>query len=158
MAKSRIKIRPHLLPQLAPAEETIRLGPGCRPPPAFEWLAPFPWGLHTHSSNTTSTCSVHCSSLHLSHLLFNKPLHFLFLRQFQLIFGNEELIIHSCKGVFDERMVFLSAEQNAYRRIIAFGHDVFLVPVYIGIELAEVFMIEFVNLQFYQYIDRKSVV
>ena len=104
-----------------------------------------------HTFFPTSTCSVHCSSLHLSHLFFNKPLHFLFLRQFQLIFGNEELIIHSCKGVFDERMVFLSPSQNAYRRIIAFGHDVFLVPVYIGIELAEVFMVEFVNLQFYQY-------
>ena len=81
----------------------------CRPHPAFEWLDPFPWGFHTYSSNLISTCSVHCSSLHLSHLFFNKPLHFLFLRQFQLIFGNEELIIHSCKGVFDERMVFLSA-------------------------------------------------
>src|SRR4030042_5076759 len=61
------------------------------------------------SCTPTSTCSVHCSSLHLSHLFFNKPLHFLFLRQFQLIFGNEELIIHSCKGVFDQRMLFLSA-------------------------------------------------
>ena len=42
---------PFLQPKLAPAEKTIRLGPGCRPRSAFEWLDPFPWGLHTHFSN-----------------------------------------------------------------------------------------------------------
>ena len=40
-----------LKPEFTPAEKTIRLGPGCRPHPAFEWLDPSPWGLHTYSSN-----------------------------------------------------------------------------------------------------------
>ena len=44
-------------------------------------------------------------------------------------------------------MVFLRAEQESHRRIVSIGHHVFAIPGHVGVELAEVFMGEFVHFE-----------
>ena len=37
---------------------------------------------------------------HLLHLLRQKPLHLLFLWQLELVFGDEQVVVHASQGVF----------------------------------------------------------
>ena len=67
-----------------------------------------------------------------------KTFQFLFPGQFQLVFGNKETVVHVGDGVFDQGVVFLGAEQQAYRRLIALGHHVLAIPGHIGVELPQV--------------------
>ena len=76
---------------------------------------------------------------HLPHLLGQKPLHLFLLREFKLVFGDEEVVIHAGKGIFHQGVVFLRAKQNAHGWIVAVGCHVLLVPAHIGVELADVF-------------------
>ena len=47
---------------------------------------------------------------HLPHLLGQKPLHLFLLREFKLVFGDEEVVIHAGKGIFHQGVVFLRAK------------------------------------------------
>ena len=69
---------------------------------------------------------------HLPHLLFQKPLDLFLFGQFDLVLGDEQLVVHTSQGVFYQGVVFLRAEQDADRRVVAVGHHVFPVPVHGG--------------------------
>jgi len=43
------------------------------------------------------------------------------LRQLHLVAGNEKRVVHSREGVFNECVIFLGAEQNTHRRVVAAG-------------------------------------
>ena len=62
-------------------------------------------------------------------------------------FGNEEAVVHVGDGVFDQGVVFLRAEQESHGRIVSIGHHVFAIPGHVGVELAEVFVGEFVHFE-----------
>ena len=89
---------------------------------------------------------------------FNKPLHFLFLWQFKLVFGYEKPVVHAGQSILHKRMISLGAKQNAHRRVVSLGHYVLFVPAYIGIELADVFMAEFLDFQFHQHMALENAV
>jgi hypothetical protein len=40
-------------------------------------------------------------------LLREKSLHILFIRQFELVFGDKEIVVHSCQGILYQRLIFL---------------------------------------------------
>jgi len=89
---------------------------------------------------------------------FNKPLHFLFLWQFKLVFGNEKPVVHAGQSILHKRMISLGAKQNAHRRVVSLGHHVLFVPAYLGIELADAFMAELLEFQFHQYVALENAV
>ena len=55
-------------------------------------------------------------------------------------------------------MVFISAEQNADGRIVAFGHHVDSIPTDVSVELAEVLMAEAFELEFDQHVAFENAV
>jgi hypothetical protein len=91
-------------------------------------------------------------------LLCHESLYFLFLWQFELIFGDKELVVHAGKGILYQGIIFPGTEQDSYGRIVAFGHFVLFIPAYICIELAYMFMTEFIDLQFDQHMAFKNAV
>ena len=84
---------------------------------------------------------------YLAAFVLEEAFQFLFLGQFKLVLGNEEAVVHVGGGVFDQGVVFLRAEQEPHRRIVTIGHHVFMIPGYVGVELAEVFMGELVHFE-----------
>jgi len=77
-------------------------------------------------------------------------LHFFFGRQFQEVFGDEEIVVHACQGIFHQSTVLAGAEQYADGRVITFTHFICPVPANVSIELAKVFVVEFSHLEFDQ--------
>jgi len=67
-----------------------------------------------------------------------------------LVFRDEQLIIYAGKGIFDQGVVFLSAEQDAEGWVVVFGHNIFSIPAHVGVELTKVFMSERFDLQLHQ--------
>jgi len=83
---------------------------------------------------------------------------FLFSGQFQLIFGNKEAVVHVGDGVFDQSVVFLGAEQQSHRWLASLSHHVLTIPGHIGVELTEVFVGEFVHLEFDEHMTFENTV
>jgi hypothetical protein len=77
-------------------------------------------------------------------------LHFFFGRQFQEVFGDEEIVVHACQGIFHQGAVLACAEQYADGRVVSLSHFICPVPANVSIELANVFMVEFSHLEFDQ--------
>ena len=71
-------------------------------------------------------------------------------REFELIFGDEKAVGHAGESVFDERMILAGAQQEADGWVVPFLHHVLLIPGDVGIELADVFMAEFIHFQFHE--------
>ena len=96
---------------------------------------------------------VHCltSCSRSRRCLLDVTLQFFGLRQFELVLGYEEPIVHACQGVLHKSMILARAKKDADGRLVAFGHLVGAVVTDIGIELAEVFVAEFVHLEFHQH-------
>jgi len=42
-----------------------------------------------------------------------------FLREFELVFGDEEMVVHTGEGVLDQCVVFLRAEQQTDGWVVA---------------------------------------
>ena len=55
-------------------------------------------------------------------------------------------------------MVLASAQQQAYRRVVALLHHVFLKPSHVGIELANMFMAKRIHFQFHQHMALENTV
>ena len=87
---------------------------------------------------------------HLPHLLRQKVLHLLFLWQFELVFGDKELVIHTSQSILDQGVIFLGAKQDANRKVVAVGHNVLFVPAYIGVELSNMLVAKLVHFEFNQ--------
>jgi hypothetical protein len=83
----------------------------------------------------------------VSDLLLDELANFFFFRKCDLAFRDKQFVIHSRKCILDKGLVFLRAEQDPDRGIIAVGHFILLEPVDVRIQLAEIFMGETVNLQ-----------
>ena len=94
--------------------------------------------------------SVTASSFRFPDLFFNKSLHILFLREVKLAFRNKEIIVHAGQGIFHQRLVSLGTEEDADGRTVSHCHHVHFIPGYIGIELADVLVVEPFELQFDQ--------
>jgi hypothetical protein len=47
----------------------------------------------------------------LPHLLFQKPLDIFLFWQFELVYGDKEVVVHAGDGVFDQGVVFLRTRQ-----------------------------------------------
>ncbi len=60
------------------------------------------------------------------------------------------IIVHPHQCVLSEGLIFICAEQYADGWTISLHHDVFLVPANIGIELADIFMAHFFELELNQ--------
>ena len=88
----------------------------------------------------------------LSDLLLNEALDVLFPRQFELVLGNEEVVVHSRQRVLDKRMVLVRAEQETDGRVVTLDHHVVSIPVHVGVELAEVFVGECGDFQLHQHV------
>jgi len=95
---------------------------------------------------------------HLLNLLSKKSLHILFLGQFELIFGDKELVVHAGKGIFYQGVIFSGTQEDPHRWIVAFGHLVLFKPAYVGIKLTDMFVTEFIDFQFDQYMAFKDAV
>ena len=78
--------------------------------------------------------------------------------EFQLVFGDEEPLVHGGERVFDEGVVFAGAEQEADGRVVTVAHDVFLEPGDVGVELADVFVAELVHLQLDEHVAAEDAV
>ena len=90
--------------------------------------------------------------------LLQEALDVLFAGQFELVLGDEELVVHAGQGVFDEGVVFLRAEQKADGRVVAVGHHVLAVPAHVGVELADVLVAELLDFQIDQHMALEDAV
>jgi hypothetical protein len=90
--------------------------------------------------------------VHLPYLLFQKALDLFLFGQFELVLGDEQIIVHAGDGVLHQGVVLLRAEQDADRRVVVVGHHVFPVPAHIRVELAQVSVGERLDLQLHQHV------
>ena len=98
------------------------------------------------------------SRVRFPNLFFDKPLHVLFFWQFKLVLGNKEPVVHAGQCILHQREVSLGAQKDADGRVISLRHHIHLVPAHIGIELANIFMAEFIEFQFYQHVALENTV
>ena len=67
--------------------------------------------------------------------------------EFQLVFGDKELVVHAGEGVFNEGLVFVGAEEDAHWGVVARGHFVGAIIGDVGVELAELLVREGVDFE-----------
>ena len=63
------------------------------------------------------------------------------------VFGGKHLVVVFGQRVLDNRVAFVRAEHDAYRRIVAFVHELTRVVVHIHLHLAQVLMRKVIGLK-----------
>jgi hypothetical protein len=88
--------------------------------------------------------------LELAVLFFQEGAHCGLVGQLEFVLGDEETVVHPSQGVSHEGMVLVRARRDTDRRVVILHHFVLAEPGDVGIELAQVLVLELVDLQFDQ--------
>lgn len=104
--------------------------------------------------------SLLCPPLFLQGLYFtlNEFCQLFRLRQFNEIFGNKELCIEIGRSVFDHLWACVCAKQDSDGRIVTGGHLSVAKIGNVSIELAEMFVTEFIVFEFYDNVTMEDAV
>jgi hypothetical protein len=98
------------------------------------------------------------SFAHLLAELSDEAYHFLFLRQLDGVAGYENLVAQVTEGVLDEGVILAGAKENTDGWLVARGHLVLFVISDVGVELAEVLVLEGIGLEFHEDVALEDAV